>query len=181
MTASRRSDKGGDPEKNPPAAAEGATPPPLEQSAGGKVCAMRSARCSACVRSIRARVAPLHNATGQQGNCGALERLRSRNAGSTPASITGVASSRCQGVGKGKRVRLAPSEDDLAAAAATAAAGAPGPAPADVPVPMAVDPGTGPSTSGRTGPIPLADVKLPLELNTRVRPWRRPRDLLPLR
>jgi hypothetical protein len=40
----------------------------------------------------------------------------------------------------------------------------------DAPMPMAVDPMALPSTSGRV-PIPEADVKLPLELNTRVR-WQ---------
>ncbi len=69
-----------------------------------------------------------------------------------------------QGVGKGKRVKLAPSEGDLEAAASQQL-----PADAtDAPVPMQVDGPAAPSTSGR-GPIPLGDVKLPLELNTRVR------------
>jgi len=70
-------------------------------------------------------------------------------------------------------VKLAPSEDDLEAAAAAAAeAGQQQPdtsGGADAPVPMQVDgAAAAPSTSGRGPPIPIADVKLPLELNTRV-------------
>lgn len=75
-----------------------------------------------------------------------------------------------QGAGKGKRVRLAPSEGDLQAMGSAPLQQRATPGISDMPVPMAVDNMGAPSTSGRM-PIPLGDVKLPLELNTRVGGW----------